>query len=164
MILAIDPSLTGTGYAVITNDGSIATYGWVKTTTNDIYDIRLQKIFNQVYTVAQQYDTSVLAIETQYINFGIRSNSALKVAEVKGIAEGAYLAHMKDLEPAIIEVNPKLLKTFIGLRHNAKRVEAKKASIEWASEKIGVQVKNDNEADAIVIAYFAYYQIQHALS
>lgn len=148
LILAIDPSIVETGYAVI-RDGVVLEKGTIKTTTNTEYTERLHIIYEKVSHITSLYKPHALAIETQYIDFGKASNAVLKTTEVKGIIVGAYWSHCTSTQ--VIEIHPKSVKSFLGLPPRAKRNEAKQISLLYVSEYCKETIKNNNISDAVLI-------------
>lgn len=151
IILGVDPSISDTGYAIMDCKRLVA-YGHVKTSSKDDYMDRLQVFYKTIQELCTEYKPDVLAIETQYINYsGFSSNSILKVTELKGVIEGAYWSIMK--KGKVYDVNPKTVKSYIGLPIKAKREAAKVASLEYVNDNYETfSSKNNNESDAVLIA------------
>lgn len=148
LLLAIDPSIVETGYAIISNS-TVIEKGTIKTKADIEYTERLHIIYEKVSSLTSLYKPHALAIETQYIDFGKASNAVLKTTEVKGIIVGAYWSHCVSTQ--VIEVHPKTVKSFLGLPPKTKRDAAKEASLMFVSEMLGESIKNNNISDAILI-------------
>lgn len=155
IVLGVDPSISDTGYAIMKNK-KLVHYGHVKTSSKDEYMGRMQVFYKTIQDLCTKYKPDTLAIETQYINFsGFSSNSILKVTELKGVIEGAYWSIVES--GLVIDINPKTVKSYIGLPIKAKREEAKIASLAYVNDNYKTfSSKNNNESDAVLIALCAF--------
>lgn len=150
-ILGIDPSISELGYAVL-DGGDVVCSGIIKTSSKNEYQTRIRDIYIQLEDIAQTWKPDLLAIETQFINPRL-GGSVLKTTEVTGLAVGVALSANKDI--LVLRVNPKHMKSAIGLTGKGKRKEAKERSLEFVKEEYGIEVKNNNISDAICIAHVA---------
>lgn len=121
-IMAVDPSLTASGFALMAEDEVKAVYELKPKAEGDA---RLGEIAKIVYGLLIKWQPDILAIETQYI--AVRSSSVLRVVEVKGIIEGVYLADccLQGKKPIIIEVAPTEARKSLGMAGRLNRKEGK---------------------------------------
>lgn len=159
VILAIDPSIVETGYAVIDEKHKLIDRGVIRTPASLEHTARLAVIYQRIQALVHLHNPGVLAIESQYIDFGKASNAVLKTTEVKGIAVGAYWS-IPDREMTYTEIHPKTVKAYMQLPPRTKRAEAKKASIEFISKKYKEEIMNNNITDAILIGLCALNALQ----
>ena len=154
--VAVDPSLTSTGFAVFDADGKLIKCGSVKTVAKDDLDFR-HKIIMQVFMgLFYEYPNCVLLIEAQFIQSwgGFSSNGVLKVTEVVGLIEGIYYAHCfaNQFSFRRKSILPRLINKLIGLKTTLKRKELK----EYTRQRIDylypkAKIPNQDAYDAIAI-------------
>ena len=126
-LLAIDPGLLAVGVAVFQNCKLKAVCSIRAKKQKNQEDTRLWVITKSIQNLLQKYNPTILAIENQYL--AIRSNSIIKVIEVKGIIKGLYISQCLDRKiiPKILEINPIEAKRAIGVIKKLKRKESKEA-------------------------------------
>lgn len=150
-ILSLDTSICKMGFSII-EEGKVLEYGIIKTNSKENIDIRMLEIYKDVKLLVLEYSPEYMILESQYLPKGFSSNSILKTIEVKGMLRGlAYNSNIK-----YDEVHPKTVKTFLGLKPNAKREEAKQKAIQYVNTLPRVSTNEDDIADAIVIGLYFY--------
>lgn len=82
-ILAIDPSLTATGYAVFDSNQKIIHLNEITTNTKEHISIRLFNIYNNIRNIIIQYEPKHIIIERMFINMNFESS--MNLAAVRGI-------------------------------------------------------------------------------
>ena len=86
VILGIDPGTAATGFGAIEESrGKITSLGCgcIKTSPNDLPEVRLNQIFNQVNKLIKEYKPSVLVIEKLF--FFKNAKTLIPVSQSKGI-------------------------------------------------------------------------------
>lgn len=148
-VLSIDPSIVDLGYACI-EEGQVTSYGSVKTKTKDEDTNRYKTIFKELAAVYWKFLPDIIVLESQYLDFG-KGAGVLKTTEVMGMVEGMFLAF--NFNGTISHVHPKTVKKFLGLPPKTKRAEAKEASLIYVKDHFGIETKNNNISDAILIGF-----------
>ena len=141
-ILSLDISTTSTGFAVIDN-GLVKEYGTFSYTNSD-FVIRCQRMADYLSEVLDKHpDISKVVIEE--LKVGKNMATAVKLA----IAQGVLLRELKGIHTTF--VGPTVWRRHFGI--NDKREEAKLKALELVG-KLGYAVKNDDEAEAILLGLF----------
>ena len=158
-ILAIDPSLTNTGYAVFKNGAELVDYGVIKTKKANKFtqDTRLLTIINKITKLIKVYKFDYLAIETQFL-MGFRGASVLKVAEVSGAIKAKFLELTSN--GVIFEITPSEAKKDLGVKGVKKRDERKALILKKVNEIYAKDITNLDISDAIAIGYSANKKIK----
>ena len=115
VILALDPSLSSTGYAVIESDTRrLVCKGKINTSTKDSTDDRIQEI---IYRLSFLPEASHIVLEDGFIGANIQSG--LKLAELRG----ALIFHYKYIKKEVVHRQPKEIRKNFGLSGAAKKEE-----------------------------------------
>ena len=86
IILGIDPGTATTGFGVIKETKEKITFiacGCIKTSPDDLPEIRLNQIFNQINKLIKEYKPNVLAIEKLF--FFKNAKTLIPVSQSKGV-------------------------------------------------------------------------------
>lgn len=140
-VLGIDPGIALLGYAIM-EDGEVIKYGCIKTKSTDPMDKRLFIIFTELLRIMQSECPKVMSIEKLLI--GRNRTTAVAVAQARGVCLLAAAYH--NLE--IYEPEPSMVKKAMGNGSYDKkemRVAVRKT--------LGVDIAQDDTADAVAIAY-----------
>lgn len=155
-IIGVDPSLCGTGYAILDNN-KLVYYGSVKTKPDQDIKDRYKAIFNEIWGVLNEYKPDIMGMESQYLT-GIMSNSILKVVEVAGIIEGGFYAYCDNnkIDKRFLAVSPNEAKSSIGVgKMNRKESkEAVKKMICLMYKELDKKGITQDVYDAVSIAVF----------
>lgn len=141
-ILSLDLSTKSSGYCVISN-GSVIDYGTIASQDKD-FTVRGQYMAEFVRLLCEKYGKfdKVVIEELKVI-------SNQKTLVMLGIVQGMVL---RELNNTLVEfVSPTVWRKQFSL--NGKREEAKKKAIALC-KSLGYAVKNDDEAEAILIGLF----------
>lgn len=141
-ILSLDLSTKSSGYCVISN-GSVIDYGTITSQDKD-FTVRGQYMAECVRLLCEKYGKfdKVVIEELKVI-------SNQKTLVMLGIVQGMVL---RELNNTLVEfVSPTVWRKQFSL--NGKREEAKKKAIALC-KSLGYAVKNDDEAEAILIGLF----------
>lgn len=143
-VLALDLSTRSSGYCVI-KSGSVVDFGTIKSNDKDFL-VRGQYMAEFIRLLCEKYGKfdKVIVEELKVI-------SNQKTLVMLGIVQGMVIREIKDSE--IIFVTPSSWRKKFHL--NGKRAEAKKKAIELCTIK-GYTVKNDDEAEAILIGLSSF--------
>lgn len=143
IIFGIDQSLTATGVAILDATGAKIMH----TETISVKDRgipRLAAIRQRVLGLALDWSPEAVAIEGY--SFGSRQSHAHSLGELGGVLKLAFA----DLGgPDIYQIPPTTLKKFATGKGNAP----KGAVMLAVFKRFGIEAANDNEADAIALAY-----------
>ena len=118
IILGIDPGTVVMGYGIIhiqNNKLSLISLGVIKLDKYEDHAIRLQKIFERVTGLIDEYNPDELAIEAPF--FGKNIQSMLKLGRAQGVAIAAALS--KKIH--FVEYSPKKIKQSITGNGNASK-------------------------------------------
>jgi len=138
-VLAIDPALSTTGYAVIDFDTEELVYLNKFVTTNKIpQDERMNRIINQLFQVAKKYSVKNIILEDGFL--GVNARTALQLATVRGGVIGVFNFN----KYAITHMLPSEIRKHFGCGGNAKK--------ELVAEKV-CELYTDNEKLKIVGPY-----------
>lgn len=146
-VLALDLSTRSSGYCVI-KSGSVVDFGTIKSNDKDFL-VRGQYMAEFIRLLCEKHGKfdKVIIEELKVI-------SNQKTLVMLGIVQGMVIREIKDSE--IIFVTPSSWRKKFHL--NGKRAEAKKKAIELCTIK-GYTVKNDDEAEAILIGLSSFDKV-----
>ncbi len=156
LILGIDPGTTFMGYALLRTSGSKA-----EALCYDVLDLRkteqhyekLQKIFFFVQQLIEQYNPSVLAIESQFVDKNVQT--MLKLAHGQGVAIAAALS--KDVPVA--EYSPMKIKMAITGNGHASKEQVAGMLQRFLHLNADDMPRHLDATDALGIAYCHYLQL-----
>ena len=118
VILGIDPGTNVMGYGVIEINGPVLkllSLGVIKLGNLDDHMLKLKKIFDQAYSLIEQYKPDELAIEAPF--FGKNVQSMLKLGRAQGVAIAAALSH----SVPVFEYSPRKIKQSITGKGSASK-------------------------------------------
>ena len=152
LIIAIDPSTTATGIALMKRPNLIKTC-LIKTKEKE--EDRYFDIMNQVIDFVKENDyPTTLVVETSY--FSVNVGTAMKLSFLRGVIQGAYARVMEEAgkEYNIVSLNPATVKKLNGVTTKGlKRIDSKKAirhNVRCVFGEIIDTLKED-EVDAVSI-------------
>ena len=118
-VLALDPSLSSTGYAVIESESKTLLYRGKITSSDKLStDDRIQLILNQLHEITRVVPgITVIALEDGYV--GANYQSSLKLAQLRG----ALIAYFKYNGKIVTHQMPKEIRKNFGLSGSAKKDE-----------------------------------------
>jgi len=154
MILALDPSLSATGYCVIGGDGiTVLDYGLIETDSDNKLCERVYKITERLEKIINEQNVKTIVSEDQYGHFN--PDTLKKLSHVRG--QIMYLASKYDLDMYIFA--PSSMKKIVTGKGNCKKEEVAKSLrkdyhiVDRVDEDL---VKKDNISDAfgIAVSYF----------
>jgi len=138
--LALDPSLSQTGYAVMKEDEVIA-HGTLKSKDNQPEGLRLYGLVEQLKKIIQRFNLHDFAIEAPFV--GINPLTAIKLGGVRGvILELAAASHIALYEYTTFEVKKALTNN-----HSADKEQVNKM-VEIIT---GLETSNYNVSDAVAV-------------
>lgn len=141
-ILSLDISTTSTGFAVI-NNGLVEEYGTFSYTNPD-FVLRCQRMADYLVEVLGKH-SDIKKVVIEELKVGKNMATVVKLA----IAQGVLLRELKGIHATF--VGPTVWRKYFGI--NDKREEAKLKAIKLV-DKLGYVVKNDDEAEAILLGLF----------
>lgn len=145
-ILAVDPGYSRLGYAVVrtnSREKEFVEAGLIETNSKTNWDERVLKIGKELERIFTKYKPDVFIIES--IFFAANQKTALKVAEIKGIA--IYIAAKNNVPTE--EISPREMKlAFAGHGLADKRQLEKIVKLEL---KVPENVKIDDVFDALAL-------------
>jgi crossover junction endodeoxyribonuclease RuvC len=118
IVLGIDPGTSVMGFGVLATNGGkvrVLEYGVVHLSTYRNHALKLQKIFNNVIELIDQYNPDEVALEAPF--YGKNVQSMLKLGRAQGVAMAAALSR----EIAISEYAPRKIKQSITGNGNASK-------------------------------------------
>ncbi len=118
IILGIDPGTVVMGYGLIhiqNTKVSLIALGVIKLDKYEDHALRLQKIFERVINLIEEYKPDELAIEAPF--FGKNVQSMLKLGRAQGVAIAAALSK----QMPFVEYSPKKIKMSITGNGNASK-------------------------------------------
>lgn len=142
-ILALDISTKSSGYCVIEN-GKVKDYGTITSDEKDFLD-RGQYMAEFIRLLCEKYGT----FDYAYIE-ELKVISNQRTLEMLGIVQGMIIRELKNSDVSLVP--PTVWRKPYGL--NGKRAEAKKKAIAICEDK-GFTVTNDDEAEAILLGFYA---------
>lgn len=141
-ILSLDVSTTSTGFAVI-NNGLVKEYGTFSYTNSD-FVLRCQRMADYLSEVLEKH-SDIEKVVIEELKVGKNTATVAKLA----IAQGVLLRELKGIHTTF--VGPTVWRRHFGI--NDKREEAKLKALKLV-DKLGYVVKNDDEAEAILLGLF----------
>lgn len=106
-ILGIDPGFAITGYSIIDYIGNkfkLITSGAILTEAGESFPLRLEKIYNELYEIIENFNPEAMAIEELFFNNNAKT--AINVAQARGVI--LMTARIKKL--SIFEYTPLQIK------------------------------------------------------
>ena len=82
ILLAIDPSLSSTGFAVFDEDGKLIEYGKQTTGYTTREEDRMCKIANKMKALIEKYKIEVVVMETQF--FSKNAKTSMQLSRLRG--------------------------------------------------------------------------------
>jgi crossover junction endodeoxyribonuclease RuvC len=153
IILGIDPGTQLLGYGLIKVTGSqvfMIQYGILTLKSYKSMAVRLQKIFQKISLIIEEFNPDEVALESPF--YGQNIQVALKLGRAQGVAMAAALA--KDLP--IIEYAPRKIKQSITGNGNASK-EQVAAMLKTILKLDTIPVELD-ASDALAVALCHHYQ------
>ena len=132
-VLAIDPALSTTGYAVIDFDTEELVCINKFTTSSKIpQDERMNNIVTQLFQVARQYSTNYIILEDGFL--GVNAKTSLQLATLRGAVIGTFNFNERQVKHML----PSLIRKHFGCVGNAKKeqVAAKVTELYGHDEKL----------------------------
>jgi len=154
MILALDPSLSATGYCVIGGDGiTVLDYGLIETDSDNKLCERIFKITERLEEIINEQGIKTIVSEDQYGH--LNPGTLKKLSHVRG--QIMYLASKYDLTMVIYA--PTSMKKIVTGKGNCKKEKVAESLREDYSIVDNVDIdlkKKDNISDAfgIAVSYF----------
>jgi crossover junction endodeoxyribonuclease RuvC len=118
IILGIDPGTNIMGYGIIETKGAsirLLSLGVIKLNHLDDHALKLKKIFEQSFSLIEQYKPDELAIEAPF--FGKNVQSMLKLGRAQGVAIAAALSR----SVPVFEYSPRKIKQSITGKGSASK-------------------------------------------
>jgi crossover junction endodeoxyribonuclease RuvC len=153
IILGIDPGTSEMGYGLIAIKGkqvSMITMGIIHLSKISDHHLKLQRIFNRVVSLIDEFHPDELAIEAPF--FGKNVQSMLKLGRAQGVAIAAALSR----ELPIAEYAPKKIKQSITGNGNASKEQVAKMLQQLLAIK--ELPKYLDATDGLAAALCHYYQ------
>lgn len=122
-ILGIDPGSQKTGYGLVKKNGShcqILLNGFIKP-KKDTTENKLKQIFNELQTIIEQHNPTILVLEK--IFYSVNFNSSMVLAQVRGVI--MLLCSLKNLK--LVEYSPREIKQAITGNGNASKEQVLRA-------------------------------------
>lgn len=156
IILGIDPGTTYMGYAVLHTVGQK-----VEIVTLDVLDMhkidqhyeKLQRIFFKVQEIIDEYNPTILAIESQFVDKNVQT--MLKLAHGQGVAIAAGLS--KDVP--IVEYTPMKIKMAVTGNGHASKEQVAGMLQRYLHIAAEDMPKKLDATDALGIAYCHFLQL-----
>ena len=132
-ILAVDPSLTSTGYCVLTKDKKIKEIHRIVSTTKDgTENQRIHNILYELDKMVKYYNITEIAIEDGFT--GPNKKGSLGLAKLRGAIVGYF-----EMKGCIVdESEPKSTRVNLGLKGNASKEEVAEYIINLYPELINI--------------------------
>ena len=146
--LGLDLSLTHTGFAVLDDDGGYVTADHLRT-QKPRGAFRLSMIVTKIMGLIRMYEPRAIAFERIGANSASQFTS-LMIAELHGAFKVALLKD-NNYRPNAYNVAPATLKKFATDNGRAQKSDVKM----YILKKWGQEFKDDNQADAYVLARMA---------
>ena len=147
VVLGIDPGYAIVGYGIVKYQNNRFTpieFGAVITTAGTEFSTRLEKIYEDVYTLIQKYKPDAISIEKLFFN--TNSTTAIDVAQARGVI---LLAAQKNNIP-YFEYTPLQVKQAVTGYGRAQKPQV----MEITRRLLGLEKcpKPDDTADALAMA------------
>lgn len=130
VILAIDASLSSTGYAVFDKKGTPINVSRIVTTVKEKEDARIKKIVDNLISVALIYNVNKVIIEDQFVMKNKRT--AMQLSRLRGAISYAFNA--KEIE--VNYITPTAVKKLMTGKGNASKLEIYKSVISNMSQTL----------------------------
>jgi len=140
IILSIDSGIEKTGYAVF-KDKKYLTSALIKTSKNNLTELRLKEIFNQLKKVIKKHKPEVIILEQLF--FFKNQKTAIRVSQ----AQGVILLLAAENKIKVEYLTPLQIKQIITGYGKAD----KKAVQKMIKLETGININQDDEADAVAI-------------
>ena len=153
IILGIDPGTTITGYGILqvtNNKPAVLAIGYLDLSKYDDHYLKLQRIFERVLQLIDQYHPDELAIEAPFYDKNIQS--MLKLGRAQGVAIAACLYR----SIPIYEYMPRKIKSSITGNGNASKEQV--ALLLKNILQINDMPQNLDASDGLAVAMCHYYQ------
>ncbi len=155
-VLGIDPGLATTGFGIVQKDEArldVVHYGVIRTPAHCAISERLDKLYTELMSLMDKYNTDYVAIEKLFFNTNLKT--AMSVSEAKGVIMLAIAKHHKKL----FEYTPlEAKKSLLGAGRATKR------EVQYAVMNI-LNMEHlprpDDAADGIAIALCHIYTIPY---
>lgn len=157
ILLGIDPGTAVTGYGVIRQVGqrlSVVQYGVIHLHRYATHALRLQKIFERVSTLVDDFKPDEMALEAPF--YGKNVQSMLKLGRAQGVAMAAALAK----EVPITEYAPRKIKQAVTGRGSAAKEQV--AHMLMSLLQLPAMPDLLDASDALAVAVCHAYQYQRA--
>ena len=154
VILGIDPGTTIMGYGIIevkNNKAQLITLGVIELKKYNDHFVKLQKIYERVIGLIDNYHPDELAIEAPF--YGKNVQSMLKLGRAQGVAISAALSR----ELPIFEYAPRKIKLAITGKGNASKDQV--AGMLKMMLKIKELPKDLDATDGLAAAMCHYHQL-----
>lgn len=155
-VLGIDPGLATTGFGIVqenSNHLNVVHYGVISTPPHYAISERLNKLYTELMSLMDKYDTDYVAIEKLFFNTNLKT--VMSVSEAKGVIMLAVSQHHKKL----FEYTPlEAKKALLGAGRATKR------EVQYAVKNIlnmDDLPRPDDAADGIAIALCHIYTIPY---
>ena len=155
-VLGIDPGLATTGFGIVqknSNHLNVVHYGVIRTPPHYAISERLNKLYTELMSLMDEYDTDYVAVEKLFFNTNLKT--VMSVSEAKGVIMLAVAKHHKKL----FEYTP--LETKKALLGGGR---ATKREVQYAVKNIlnmDDLPRPDDAADGIAIALCHIYTIPY---
>lgn len=157
-LLGVDPGTTVMGYAVVEVHGKslrVLELGTLKLHKFPEHDERLQRIFERIRSLVQEFTPRAMAIEAPF--YGKNPQSMLKLGRAQGVAIAA--AMMDGLE--VKEYAPRKIKQSVTGKGNASKEQV--AALVCQQFQLDASRTLHDATDALATALCHYYQSSTAL-
>lgn len=143
-ILSLDISTKSTGFGFFKNCKLGKFHGSIK--TSDGFEDMYEKVRNLIKNLHEKYGVNTIVVEDVYYS---RNQ---KVFKTLAFLQGMIFGFCKELGITVEFMLPASWRKILGLnKKGAKRDELKKRAIEYVKDTLGIEVKDDDEADGICI-------------
>lgn len=147
-IFGLDPGIADTGYAVLDVDGdkyTLVTTGVIRTSKEFDFADRLLEINADLADLFTKYGL-IDCVSIEKLFFGKNVQTAMNVAHARGVILMTVAERIK--KPSIHEYAPSTIKKVVTGNGKADKVIIRIA----IKRKLGIDIKEDNAADACAIA------------
>jgi len=154
IILGVDPGTSVMGYGLIMVKGStlsLVQYGVIHLKKYDDHALKLQKIFQRILSLIDDYNPDEMALEAPF--YGKNVQSMLKLGRAQGVAMAAALS--RDIP--IVEYAPKKVKQSVTGNGNASKEQVASMIMQILNFKKGEDFMLD-ATDALGVALCHHYQ------
>ena len=135
-VLAIDPALSTTGYAVINlNTLELAYINKFTTSAKNPDDFRINEIVSKLFCIASQYPIKYIVLEDGYL--GSNAKTAIQLATLRGAIIGVFSFNKYH----VYHMLPSQIRKLLGCGGNAKK--------EQVAEEIVKMYPNNKKLDII---------------